>query len=117
MSGSGETGGRERRQHLRVRIAVDGSLEVPPHAPLPCQIYNMSIGGALIASRQGVRLGQPVVIHVDEFGPISGHIGRVTSTVIAIVFEGCDEKALAGFLMRHRQVPQAAGEATELPVD
>lgn len=117
MMGTGKTDARERRQHLRVRIAVGGSLEVPPHAPHPCQIYNMSIGGALIGSRQSVRLGQPVILHADDFGPLGGHVGRVTSTVIAVVFDGCDESALASFLASHQQVPQVAAETAELPVE
>lgn len=104
--------GRERRQHARVGVSVRASLEVPPRAPLVCEIYNMSVGGALMNCAQSVRLHQPVVLHVDDFGPISGHVARVSSTVIAISFDDCDESALADFLIRHQTGLRAADLAT-----
>lgn len=103
MTGISETSGRDRRRHVRVRVSVRGSLQVPPRAPLRCEIYNMSIGGALLETAQSVRLGQSVVLHVETFGPIPGHVARVTSTVIAIAFERSDDATLAEFLKRHAQ--------------
>ncbi len=94
--------GRERRQHARVRVSVHASLEVPPRAPLVCEVYNMSVSGALLNCAQVVRLQQHVVLHIDDFGPISGHVARVSSTVIAIAFENCDDAAMADFLIRHQ---------------
>jgi len=91
--------GRERRRHLRVRLEVTGRLEAPPHAPVPCEIYNLSLGGALIESQTRLRLAQSVVLHVDGFGPIEAHVARVTSTTVGLAFERIDQAALDAFIM------------------
>lgn len=70
MLESGDDGGRERRKHLRVRISVKAQLEARPRAPVPCDIYNVSVGGALLACNLSLYLGQPVVLHMEGFlGP------------------------------------------------
>ncbi len=114
MKGIGDTGGRERRRSVRVRISALASLEVPPRAPLACEIFNMSIGGALLGCEQSVRLGQKVVLHLQDFGPVEAHVARVSSTVIALAFESSDVPALAEFLGRHiGRVREPAAEAAE----
>ena len=103
MSDSSATGGRERRRHIRVRISVDARIEAPPRAPQPCDIYDMSIGGALMETRVALRLGQHVILHLADFGVIEGRVARVTSTVLAIIFEGVDQAALGVFLSKHEK--------------
>lgn len=100
MTAMGNSGGRERRRHIRVRISVDAMIEIGAFPAQPCQVYNMSVGGALLELVQGIRLGEPATLHLDGFGPVRGHIARVTSTVMALAFEECDTPALAAFLDR-----------------
>ncbi len=106
MAVTGGGGGRERRRHVRVRISVEAMLEIGALPPQPCQIYNMSVGGALLELSQGARLGEPATLHIDGFGPVRGHVARVTSTVMALAFEGGDAPALAGFIEKHMVGPE-----------
>ncbi len=91
-------GGRERRRHLRVRLEVSGRLEARPHAPVACEIYNMSVSGALLEGRVRLGLGQVVVLHLDDFGAIEAHVARVTSTTVGLSFTGVDQAALGAFI-------------------
>jgi hypothetical protein len=88
----------ERRRHVRRRVAIHAYLEAPPRKPQPCTIYNVSAGGALVGIAQPLGLDQPVVLHVESFGSIAGHVARVTSTTVAIAFRGVNARALADFL-------------------
>lgn len=94
----GTSGGRERRRHIRVRLDISARLEAPPRAAMPCEVYNMSAGGALLETREGLRLGQTVILHVEAFGAIPAHVARVTSTVVALAFDGVDQGALDRFI-------------------
>ncbi len=57
MSIGANFNGRERRRHLRLRLEVSGRLEARPQTPVACEIYNISVGGALLESRLRLRLG------------------------------------------------------------
>jgi hypothetical protein len=98
-------GGRERRRHVRVRLEVSGRLAAPPHGPVSCEIYNMSVAGALLESRLRLRLGQSVVLHLDDFGAIEAHVARVTSTTVGLSFTGVDQTALGAFITVRSQAP------------
>jgi hypothetical protein len=91
-------GTRERRRHPRRRVAIRAFLEVPPRAAQPCKVYNVSVGSALVGTAQPLHLDQPVVLHVESFGSIAGHVARVSSTAIAIAFAGVNARALAEFI-------------------
>ena len=116
MNDDSATGGRERRRHIRVRISVDARIEAPPRAPQRCEIYDMSLGGALMETSVALRLGQHVILHIEGFGAIESRVGRVTSTVLAIVFEDVDQAALGIFLSQHekrnRHIPPELGDQT-----
>ncbi|MQA64890.1 MAG: hypothetical protein GEU76_03155 [Alphaproteobacteria bacterium] len=92
-------GTRERRRHPRRRVAIRAFLEVPPRAAQPCKVYNVSVGNALVGTAQPLHLDQPVVLHVESFGSIAGHVARVTSTTVAIAFTGVNARALADFII------------------
>lgn len=102
-------GTRERRRHVRRRIAIRAFLEAPPHIPQPCQVYNVSIGSALVGTLQPLRLDQPVLLHVESFGSIAGHVARVTSTAVAIAFTGVNARALADFIIVNEEADAEQG--------
>lgn len=99
-------GRRERRRHLRLRLEVSGRLEARPQAPVACEIYNLSVGGALLESRLRLRLGQGVVLHLDGFGAINAHVARVTSTTVGLSFEGVDQAAIEDFITARSRSPE-----------
>lgn len=94
-----QDGTRERRRHIRRRIAFRAFLEARPHRAQPCTVYNVSVGGALVGTVQPLRLDQPILLHVESFGSIAGHVARVTSTTVAIAFTGANARALADFVI------------------
>jgi hypothetical protein len=106
MSIGANFNGRERRRHLRLRLEVSGRLEARPQTPIACEIYNISVGGALLESRLRLRLGQGVVLHLDDFGAIEAHVARVTSTTVGLPFEGVDRTALAAFITARSRSPE-----------
>jgi hypothetical protein len=114
---SGDNGGRQRRKHLRVRISVKAQLEAPPRASVHCDIYNVSVGGALLACSASLYLGQPVVLHMEEFDALKAHIARVTSTVFALVFDDPDHDALATFIESHQQKAEDRASAAAVVVN
>jgi hypothetical protein len=104
-----QDGTRERRRHPRRRVAVSAFLEAPPRAAQPCKVYNVSIGSALVGTAQPLHLDQPVVLHVESFGSISGHVARVTSTTVAIAFAGVNARALADFIIVNEEADAEPG--------
>lgn len=115
MSERDESVGRDRRRHIRVQISVAAKLEIGARPAVDCQVYNMSVGGALIEEEQGARLGERIVLHIEGFGPVTGHVARVTSTVIALAFEERNSAALAEFIERRRMRSAAAPAAATTP--
>lgn len=115
MNASHGNGGRERRRHMRVRLSVAATLEAPPRAPRACEIYDMSVGGALLHFSHGLGLGQKVILHVEDLGALAGHIARVSSTVVAIAFDDPDPAALARFIVARTEDKNATAEALQAP--
>jgi hypothetical protein len=110
IGGMRPNGTRERRRHVRRRIAVRAFLEVPPRAAQPCKVYNVSIGSALVGTAQPLRLDQPVLLHVESFGSIAGHVARVTSTTVAIAFTEVNARALADFIIVNEEADAEQGD-------
>lgn len=94
---------RNRRRHVRVQISIDAMLEMGSCPAQSCQVFNMSAGGALVEHVAGARLGEPAVLHLDDFGSLRGHVARVSSTVMALAFEGHDAPALAAYIEHCRR--------------
>ena len=92
--------------------AVEAMLEIGALPPQPCEIYNMSVGGALLELSQGVRLGEPATLHIDGFGPVRGHVARVTSTVMALAFEGWRRAGARGLHRAPHDRPRRARETS-----
>lgn len=100
---------RERRAFLRLRIDVTASIAIPGHAPQPCRVFNISVGGALVACPLNLRLNDNTILHIDDFGPLSARVTRVTSTAAALTFTE-QEGALATFL-KERAIARGGAKA------
>jgi c-di-GMP-binding flagellar brake protein YcgR len=67
----------ERRRFQRVRVNVLGRFMLENRTEYPCQVADMSPGGAaLMAPVQG-RVGERVVAYIDHIGRIEGEITRL----------------------------------------
>jgi c-di-GMP-binding flagellar brake protein YcgR len=67
----------ERRRFQRVRVNVLGRFMLENRTEYPCQVADMSPGGAaLMAPVQG-RIGERVVAYIDHIGRIEGEITRL----------------------------------------
>lgn len=109
MARSGSRAVPERRAFLRLRIDVTASIAIPGHAPQPCRVYDISVGGALIDCALNLRLNDNTILHVEDFGPLSARVTRVTSTAAALTFTE-QEGALATFL-KERAIARGAAKA------
>lgn len=103
---------RERRRYLRVQIALEVMIEMGSGPAQACQVFNMSAGGALVEHLAGARLGMPVMVHIDDFGVLRGHVARVSSTVMALAFENHNAPALAGYIERIRKAARQREQAS-----
>lgn len=101
MSGLDRGDTRERRRHIRFQIMLDAMLELGSRPAQACQVFNMSIEGASVEHMPGVRLGEAAVLHLEGFGPVRGHVARVSSTIMGLAFEDCDAPALAAYIQSH----------------
>lgn len=76
----------ERRRHRRHEIQLQGVLRTCG-GPVACSVHNFSAGGASVEVDADLRIGDPVRVELADFGPIAGHVVRISSTTAAIVFE------------------------------
>lgn len=67
----------DRRRFQRVKINCLGRFMLENRAEYPCQVVDMSPGGAaLMAPVQG-KIGERVIAYIDHIGRIEGEIARV----------------------------------------
>jgi len=67
----------DRRTHQRVKVDLLGRFMLPNRREYPCQLINMSPGGAaLIAPTQG-EVGERIIAYIDHIGRVEGEISRV----------------------------------------
>src|SRR5581483_3704378 len=68
----------ERRRFRRVRIDLPGRLFIPAIGEeAPCQIGDLSPGGANVACILSPAMGTQVVLYVDGFGRFEGQVVRI----------------------------------------
>lgn len=107
---------RDRRRYVRVRISLEVMVEMGSGPPQACQVFNMSVGGALMEHLAGARLGMPVMVHIDDFGLLRGHVARVSSTVMAVAFENHNAPALAAYIESVREAARRRDQAPPEPL-
>lgn len=77
----------ENRRFQRVRVDVLGRFMLSDRREFPCQVVDMSPGGAAIVAPVVGKLGERVVAYLDHIGRIEGMIVRVTETGFSMTIE------------------------------
>lgn len=77
----------ENRRFQRVRVDVLGRFMLSDRREFPCQVIDMSPGGANIVAPVVGKLGERVVAYLDHIGRIEGMIVRVTETGFSMTIE------------------------------
>ena len=82
----------DRRRHQRVKVNLLGRYMLENKREYPCQVVDMSPGGArLVAPVQG-NLGERVVAYIDHVGRIEGRLMRLTEGGFAMTIEATERK-------------------------
>ena len=66
----------DRRQHQRVRVSLLGRFMLANRREYPCQISDMSPGGAAVIAPITGEVGERVIAYIDHLGRIEGVIVR-----------------------------------------
>jgi len=77
----------ENRRFQRVRVDVLGRFMLSDRREFPCQVVDMSPGGAAIVAPVVGKLGERVIAYLDHIGRIEGMIVRVTDTGFSMTIE------------------------------
>jgi hypothetical protein len=77
----------ENRRFQRVRVDVLGRFMLSDRREFPCQVIDMSPGGAAIVAPVVGKLGERVVAYLDHVGRIEGMIVRVSDTGFSMTIE------------------------------
>lgn len=71
-----ETKSFDRRRHARVKVNILGRFMREDRLEYPCQVVNMSPGGAAFVAPVSVRVGERIVAYIDHIGRIEGVVVR-----------------------------------------
>jgi hypothetical protein len=74
----------ERRRHQRVKLVLLGRFMLENHREFPCQSIDVSPGGIAVRAPVSGRLGERVVLYIDQIGRIEGHIARLIESGFAV---------------------------------
>lgn len=66
----------DRRRHQRVRVNLLGRFMLENKREFPCQVVNMSPGGAALISPIRGQIGERVVAYIDHIGRVEGRLVR-----------------------------------------
>ena len=66
----------ERRRHARVPVVVMGRYMLEDRQEFPCQTRDISPGGLLLTAPFPGRIGERVVLYLDELGRLEGRVAR-----------------------------------------
>jgi c-di-GMP-binding flagellar brake protein YcgR len=69
----------ERRRHQRVDVNLIGRFMLEDRREYPCQVVDMSPGGAGIIAPVTAVIGERVVAYIDHIGRIEGQVTRLIS--------------------------------------
>ncbi|MYZ47834.1 PilZ domain-containing protein [Propylenella binzhouense] len=122
----------DRRMHQRVKLSLLGRCMFEDRRECPCQLVDISPGGAAFISPFCGEKGQRVVAYIDQIGRLEGVIVRVTGNGFAMTINASPRKRdkLADILTwlanrhvlnlaedrRHaRRVPRRTESVMELP--
>ena len=66
----------EQRRHSRVKVNIIGRYMLSDRNEFPCQVVNMSPGGAAIMAKVCGKVGERVIAYLEDIGRIEGVIVR-----------------------------------------
>ena len=66
----------DRRRHSRVKVNILGRFMLEDRREYPCQVVDMSPGGAALVAPVSARVGERVVAYLDHIGRVEGEVVR-----------------------------------------
>jgi hypothetical protein len=82
----------DRRRYQRVEVNLLGRFMLPNWQEYPCQVIDMSPGGAGIVSPVTGNIGDRVVAYIDHIGRVEGTIARHISGGFAMTIKASKHK-------------------------
>ncbi len=82
----------DRRRHRRVKVNLLGRCMFADRREFPCQIPNISPGGADIVSPVKGEVGDPIIAYIDHIGRIEGKITRHIEAGFAMAITASSRK-------------------------
>jgi hypothetical protein len=82
----------DRRRHQRVKVNVLGRCMLEDRREFPCQVVDMSPGGAAVMIPAVARLGERVVAYLDHIGRVEGRVARLIDGGFAMTLSMTDRK-------------------------
>lgn len=82
----------DRRRHQRVDINLLGRFMLPNWQEYPCQVIDMSPGGAAIISPVAANIGERIIAYIDHMGRIEGEVTRHISGGFAMSIRASSRK-------------------------
>jgi PilZ domain len=82
----------EKRRHRRVRVNLLGRFMLANGEEYPCQVINMSAGGAALVTAIVGEPGERVIAYIDEIGRLEGKIVRNFDGGFAIAINATQRK-------------------------
>lgn len=82
----------DKRKFQRVEVNLLGRFMLPDWQEYPCQVINMSPGGAALVSPVSVNIGDRVVAYIDHIGRFEGNVARLISGGFAMTIRASDRK-------------------------
>ena len=84
--------GEERRSFERTPVAIFGRCMFENKLEVPCQAINMSPGDIAVITATLPKVGEKMVIYLDNIGRLSGDVVRVFEGGFAMLIEGTPRK-------------------------
>ncbi|MCW2308451.1 PilZ domain-containing protein [Rhodobium gokarnense] len=82
----------ERRQFQRVQVSLLGRFMLENRTEYPCQVTDMSPGGASLVTPIIGNIGERVIAYIDHIGRIEGNITRYTEGGFAMSVDATPRK-------------------------
>ncbi len=106
------------RRHRRVQLTLAGRFMRADRNEYPCQIKDISVGGASVMSDAAAETGERIVAYFDHIGGLEGVITRTFEKGFAVQFKTSTHKreklaAQITWLINRDSMPEAAGRQHE----
>ncbi len=109
---------QDLRRHRRVQLAISGRFMRADRQEYPCEVKDISVGGASVMSAVLPEAGERVIAYFDQLGGIEGVVGRTFAAGFAFQFRitAYKKEKLAAqitWLMNRDAFPDEAGRQHE----